>query len=166
MTKIAIVDIDGCLCPSIFANLKHNDNNNLRNHGFEKQLSEVKPFKWATEWDWRQYDNITVITGRLRDHNDVTFGWLVKVLGKKIELKNTEWDDSYPTREESHKDYVKKKVHAIVDVICIRGIDKCCEIFEDSEDIINTFKLPEYYYFCSGWEQINIYQVKDGELVK
>ena len=113
--KHAIVDIDGCLCESIFKNLGNNDNDKLRNDEFERKLASVSPYEWAIAHDWFQYNKIIVITGRLTDHNHITRGWLSWLFSRSdFELYNTEWDDSLPTREDSYEDYVLKKADKIL----------------------------------------------------
>jgi len=164
--KLAIVDVDDTLCPSIFKNIVHNDNGLLRTPGFEKQLMEVTPYKWAREWDWKQYDKIVVNTGRLVEWNDITRNWLFGMIPVPVEIINVEWDDSYPTREESYKDYVKRKIFIILHVIKDSGSFESCHVFEDTEDIIQvlTDNTADIMDVLINWLLVSIYQVTDGEL--
>jgi len=161
MSRIAIVDIDGCLCPSIFANIKHNDNNKLKSAEFEQALAEVEPYTWARDWDWseNQYRTIIVITGRLYEWNYITAKWLVKLFNSKFfELINVEWNDSYATREESYKDYVRRKVESII--YHVEKYDgEHADIFEDDKNILDGLRP---FSHIVDFDNITLYLVKNG----
>ena len=157
--KHAIVDIDGCLCESIFKNLGHNDNDKLKNKEFEEKLAGVKPYDWAVKHDWSKYKKISVVTGRLETHNHVTGTWLTKLFGRDFELYNTEWNDKLPTRKDSYDDYVRRKSIKIFDEMVRMFNDKTdkFDIFEDDKNVLKELEDQE-------WFEVDYYHVIEGKI--
>ena len=161
MGNIAIVDIDGCLCESIYTNIKHNDNAQLLSDEFEKALEEVTPFEWAKKFDWSQYEHVHVITGRMTEHHDVTMRWLqANFPWTNVTVEHTSWDDSYATRAESYADYVKRKADKIIDVF---DETFCCDLVDVFED--DTRVMERIINETTGIDSFNRYFLVAGGLL-
>lgn len=171
MKKIAIIDIDGCLCPSIFANIKHNDNGKFTPE-FVRKLETVKPYQWAREWDWKQYEKKRIITGRITEWKVLSERWLGKLFnepvwgpGAKCNYLVTcvEWDDSLESREASGKDYIRRKVLKCAENIAFHlylGYE--VDVFEDDLCIITDLK--QMWDSLLFRDNITIYQVENGKI--
>lgn len=145
-----VLDIDGCLCPSVYANIKH-DNSIPPQSSLSKALVEVQPFSWvgmlASEIGCLNA-SVTVITGRSACHNDITRAWLEKTMRtSRFDLLNVEWNGTYPTRDESYNDYVVRKSMMIsarvLDmylVNCLSGESMQFNIYEDDLRVIERVR--------------------------
>jgi hypothetical protein len=129
-----IVDIDGTLCESLFANCAHNDNERVYTDEFRERLKKQEPFPWTKTFPFRDADEIHVITGRDTRVLLETCKFLKKVLRCDYTIEFLGWDDSYPTREASYHDYVARKVAAI------RAVGKPCIVIEDDQNVINAIR--------------------------
>jgi hypothetical protein len=140
MKRVALLDVDGTLCPSIFANITHNDNSRFDDVFLEK-LRNVEPYPWVGEWDWEQYHApCIIVTGRLSDWNKLTWRWLDRWtrIGYLWDYtENIHWDDSLPTREESYKKYVQQKTLKLLELIArYNYAGYHVDVFEDDGNVI------------------------------
>ena len=147
--QVNILDIDGTLCPSIFSNDRlQNDNDNCLTDEFLHDLLCVKPYAWVEEHATRGFfDHHTinvVITGRMRDHQDVTERWFREHTHAILDqFVSVQWDDSLATREESYADYVPRKWRQIdasyrgfTRVSTFNGFPFECRVVEDDEAVL------------------------------
>jgi len=151
--KTAILDIDGTLCPSVFANIRHNDNSLLCTPEFEERLRTVQAFPWVVKHDWAQYRYIIVITGRLQKWRDLTYTWLqehgIEIFS--FDIHEIEWDDSLPTREDSYNDYARRKVLRISREIATRlagSKNARVTVYEDDKNVL--------YHVNEMWSDWNV----------
>jgi hypothetical protein len=165
--KVALLDIDGTLCESFFANVKHNDNGKF-DAEFLDRLSKVEPYPWVKEWDWEQYSKTpgnmqTMIfcTGRLRWWNWLTAEWLINCFGGYViqdEIINIHWDDSLPTREESYKKYVQQKTLKLLELVARYNYEGYhVDVFEDDRKVLTHLGAHDYRHV-----DFTRYIVEDG----
>jgi hypothetical protein len=152
MKRVALPDIDGTLCESIFANITHNDNSKF-DEAFLERLRNVEPYPWVGAWDWEQYTITDIVTGRPERFYETTRDWLLTIFPRRISfpglpftVHHTQWDDSLPTREESYKKYVQQKTLKLLELIARYNYDGYhVDVFEDDKDILAHIGWHRYH---------------------
>jgi hypothetical protein len=112
---VSILDIDGTLCPSIFSNDRlQNDNRNTLTSSFLCDLRCVKAYEWVQMRFWNPANIHCIITGRMREHEDLTRWWFHHWTNRTLNsYTSVEWDDTFATRDESYQHYIVQKTVAI-----------------------------------------------------
>ena len=142
---VQILDVDGCLCPSIFTNDRlQNDNRNCLKPAFLADLAALPMHPWAVQElndehveTWMRL----LITGRLPEMENLTLDWWEKHvhIGPNPVFTSVPWNDKMATREASHRDYVGRKGRMIANtiqfVVSARP-DVHCIIWEDDVDVL------------------------------
>jgi len=117
--QVNILDIDGTLCPSIFHNDRlQNDNRNTLTSSFLCDLRCVKAYEWVQMRFWNPANIHCIITGRMREHEDLTRWWFHHWTNRTLNsYTSVEWNDTFATRDESYQHYIVQKVLAICSLV-------------------------------------------------
>jgi hypothetical protein len=148
---VQIIDVDGCLCPSIFTNDRlQNDNANCLKPEFLADLAALPMHPWAVQEFLISPHHDTwmrlLITGRLPEMEQLTLDWWGEHVdaGPAPVFISVPWNDKLTTREDSHRDYVVRKARRIADTIQFAVSarpDVHCIVWEDDEDVLEKLDL-------------------------
>ena len=132
-----------------------NKNTNALTPEFLAMLRHLNPTPWFERNRAQWYGNVNVIvTGRLPEHKKDTMDRVHELFCEVESQKarwsfvSVKWDDTFSTREESYRDYVKRKSDRLSDfyqewntTLCVSNIPNTIHIYEDDKNVLEELSF-------------------------
>lgn len=176
---VNFIDVDGTLCPSIFYNLKKDNQDEASlSPEFMQKLRDIEPFLW-TKYDnqywWIGNVNI-IITGRLEQHRAVTMEWIYKhfTYAKSGEYRfsfiSVPFNNQLGDEKVSYRDYYTRKAGKLARLmldwattLASSHLEMRINVFEDDVHVLQELHSVEFMRNFRK-DQVNLWVVQNGQV--